>query len=325
MKVSKVFALGGLLAFSILHFLKIGFAILFIGTLKKIRFTKKSTYLIFLILSLLIAGSLLNGANISNVIGKIIKVFIILKFFESRYVYAPSNIFVVVFLIIHFIFSFFQYDNLDEGFMINRLSGFFYDSNFAGFTLLCLYLNKQRTFLVKLLIFLSILLTQSVGSIAILILIQLGLFRFISKNILLLTFILIHISIGVFLFFNQIDTYIINDYSGTVDMKVNSLFFRFAAINSALFTSLPSTFDILFGHGSGVASVIYGRTFHNYIFQTLYDHGLLFFFTVSIYLWKNISKRNFNILLIILASNLFYETIWSLGFLLFIILDYDEI
>ena len=324
MRVSKLLALGGILAFSILESFKIGFVILFIGTLKKLRFTDKSTYFYFIFFSLLIVGSLLNGANILNVVGKIIKVFMVLKFFELRHIYAPNNIFVVVFLIVHYVFSFFLYDNLDEGFLINRLSGVFYDSNFAGFTLLCLYLNNQRTFIVKLLIFLSIILTQSVGSISILILIQLGISRYVSKNILLFTFLSIHIFIGCFLVFNQIDTFIINDFSTSVDMKINSLIFRFAAINSALFASLPSTYDILFGHGSGVASVIYGRTFHNYIFQTLYDHGLLFFVTISIYLWKNISKRNFNILLIILASNLFYETIWSLGFLIFIILD-DEI
>ena len=104
-----------------------------------------------------------------------------------------------------------------------------------------------------------------------------------------------------------------------ISFKLNSAIIRLNGIYYGFVYIKDNFLLFMFGMGSGRTLEVYDRVFHNLYFQELFDHGILYYFCISIVLFKSIKNRfnnnGFNIIILYLfLNNLFFDNFYSFIF-----------
>ena len=309
---------------------------------RKIKFNRDNFIVFlcfFIIIFILIFLSLFfNGAYLYNSVGTISKITPIILFlfmsynvifFSEKDVYININIFIFLSVLCFILYPIGYYK--DVGVLLPRYSSFLYDSNY--FALFCFIFfvfmdcyksnfSRRGVFYSKLLLFLFIILSQSFS-----ILLFLITYIIFNKRILFLFSRIINPYFYFFMIlfilyflssFEPLGFY--EDWEDSyISFKLNSAIIRLNGIYYGFVYIKDNFLLFMFGMGSGRTLEVYDRVFHNLYFQELFDHGILYYFCISIVLFKSIKNRfnnnGFNIIILYLfLNNLFFDNFYSFIF-----------
>lgn len=320
---------------------------IFIGVYTRFLYIPKKSFFLLIvvwtILSILISLSVFNGGYYYNVIGKSLKLFIICFLLSTKYRGIDAYDLIVIargfigasVCSLPFMLKFGLYDN---GFLIYRFSGYFFDANF--FSLICLFflmiipLYTNKYSLLLYLLFLSILLSQSWSTIILYFIIKLiglkrlGIIGRKVNRILPFLFFLLTILIANVIIDNYSDVlggY--QDYENYYVQKMNSAILRYNIIVHGYLMIMTSDIGLWTGFGSGKTFELFGKVFHNLYFQDFFDHGICYFIIFYLYLAHLLRKSSLvlhGILLILLIQNFFFDNLYTFVFS-FIFLLYSAV
>lgn len=261
---------------------------------------------------------LLTGGNVINVFGKSLKVLMLALLFTTRRFVVSRKILDKTSLIFLIMIPFTIADS-DKGFSdIPRVSSFMFDANFAGLLWLTMFQidkRRERRFFYTLMLFAS----QSLGALlihGILMTIKKP-FSSRAKNKILILFLVAH-AILLFWMLSLRDVFsLVSSSQNNLSLKTNSLAFRVIAIAS-VYGEHWTDITVWLGKGSGWVARNHGRVFHNFLYQLLFDHGILGTTGIVLLLKRFFKDFDSRILILILLTNVVYETIWSFYFLIFL-------
>lgn len=299
--MSELTSVGSLSAIFILIAILVGW---FLGKIK----ISYNNLLIFLMLLAMLTFCLVmaipNGAHIYNIIGKFLRLFIILFLFFISYekscfsirdVFINIRSFIGISIVsVPLLYSMGYYD--DAGIVINRVSGFMYDANY--FALYCMifmvflkYFSSylKRSYVDLLLLSFLILLSQSWS----IIIFTVFVYLFYKNNILIYLakklnpYMSIIAIFSIWTFFKGRDKLeILDDWDTSyLSLKINSVFFRFNSSFDGFLHMQDNSHLFWFGMGNGRSLEVSTKVFHNLYFQQFFDHGFFYYMIMSLLLF----------------------------------------
>lgn len=300
-------------------------------------------FVYFILLSILIFLSILNGAHLYNIFASIGKIVLILFFLMDIKIAKGWNYFIKllklnikVFVITSVLsipllatYGYYELDNLG-GVEMYRISGFLFDPNY--FALLCLiyfifvfnYLDKGR-YAILILLLAMIILSQSWSTIFLLLtyIVFLRNSSLINKLIIrvnpYLPFIFIIFLLLLFSYLtSSLEIEFFDDWeTSNLSFKFNSILVRLdASLRGYLLLQDDPSLYIL-GLGSGRSLEFADRVFHNSYFQNLFDHGVIFYVVLYGLLFSFLVKRGANtylvgnmVVFILSVQNLLFDNLY---------------